>query len=81
MFGADNALLYEIARANRDPDPRRAAYYRPFASIPAAAWLTAAPPKQIARFDTGNVTEFLHKVTGALSHLLPVQRTVPVPCC
>ena len=80
MLHADDELLHQIIRAAHDPDPRRAAGYRPFADPTARRLLGAAQPVAVPVLRVTWSTRLGSAVAAVLGHV-PARRVAPEPCC
>ena len=78
---ADNPLFYELIRSAHDPDPLRAARFRPYSYSSARRPLDELPIKTVAAFDPAQATAFIRKAVGSIWGFVPDRRPVPVPCC
>jgi hypothetical protein len=78
---ADNPLLYEFIRTAHDPDPLRAARFRPYAYPSARRPLDSTPAKVNSAFGASKVTALIGKTGATVLGLIPVNRPAPVPCC
>jgi hypothetical protein len=77
----DNPLLYEFIRAAHDPDPLRAARFRPFAWSSARRPQESMPTKVDSAFGAAKVMSIIGKTGAMVLGLIPAHRPAPVPCC
>jgi hypothetical protein len=75
----DDPLLYEFIRAAHDPDPLRAALFRPFAS--ARRPQNSIPTGVDSAFGAAKAMSIIGKTVATVLGLIPVHRPALVPCC
>ncbi|HKG26409.1 MAG TPA: hypothetical protein VKB09_12220 [Thermomicrobiales bacterium] len=80
MLYPDNALLYEIVRTAHDPDPVRAARFRPF-GYPTARRPLDGPPAFGRSDRRASAASIATRLAATLRAPAPVRRPAPVPCC
>jgi hypothetical protein len=76
----DNAPLYEIVRTAHDPDPVRAARFRPF-GYPTVRRSLDAPPASGRSDRRATAASTVTRLAATLRALAPVRRPASVPCC
>jgi hypothetical protein len=77
----DNVLLYEIVRTAHDPDPVRAARFRPFGH-PTVRRPLDAPPRPSGRSNPRAwAAGVVARLVATARTVAPVRRPASVPCC